>query len=161
MGTFSKVLAPALRVGWTVADELLIDKLALAKQAADLQSSTFNQYIALEMVQRGLDVAKLRMVYRERRDAMLEALQKHFPSGATWTRPAGGLFLWVTLPAKIDAMALLPKAVENNVTFVPGEDFHADHSGKNTIRLNFSNAGVDDIHAGIERLGSVIKQALV
>jgi 2-aminoadipate transaminase len=161
MGTFSKVLAPALRVGWTIADEALIDKMALAKQAADLQSSTFNQYIALEMVQRGLDVAKLRSVYRERRDAMLEALHKHFPSGATWTRPAGGLFLWVTLPKQIDAMALLPKAVEKNVTFVPGEDFHADHSGKNTIRLNFSNAGIDNIHAGIERLASVIKQALM
>jgi 2-aminoadipate transaminase len=161
MGTFSKVLAPALRVGWTIAEEALIDKMALAKQAADLQSSTFNQYIALEMVQRGLDIAKLRSVYRERRDAMLEALKKHFPSGATWNRPAGGLFLWVTLPERIDAMELLPKAVEKNVTFVPGEDFHADHSGKNTIRLNFSNAGVDDIHAGIERLGSVIKQALL
>jgi 2-aminoadipate transaminase len=160
LGTFSKVLAPALRVGWTIADEALIDKMALAKQAADLQSSTFNQYIALEMVQRGLDVAKLRAVYRERRDAMLEALKKHFPNGANWNRPAGGLFLWVTLPERIDAMALLPKAVEKNVTFVPGEDFHADHSGKNTIRLNFSNAGVDDIHAGIERLGGVIKDAL-
>lgn len=160
LGTFSKVLAPALRVGWTIADEALIDKMALAKQAADLQSSTFNQYIALEMVQRGLDVAKLRATYRERRDAMLEALKKHFPTGASWNRPAGGLFVWVTLPDRIDAMALLPKAVEKNVTFVPGEDFHADHSGKNTIRLNFSNAGVDDIHAGIERLGSVIKQAL-
>jgi 2-aminoadipate transaminase len=160
LGTFSKVLAPALRVGWTIADEALIDKMALAKQAADLQSSTFNQYIALEMVQRGLDVAKLRTTYRERRDAMLEALKKHFPNGATWNRPAGGLFLWVTLPERIDAMALLPKAVEKNVTFVPGEDFHADHSGKNTIRLNFSNAGIDDIHAGIERLGGVIKEAL-
>ena len=160
LGTFSKVLAPALRVGWSIADEALIDKMALAKQAADLQSSTFNQYIALEMVQRGLDVAKLRTTYRERRDAMLEALKKHFPNGATWNRPAGGLFLWVTLPERIDAMALLPKAVEKNVTFVPGEDFHADHSGKNTIRLNFSNAGIDDIHAGIERLGGVIKEAL-
>lgn len=160
MGTFSKVLAPALRVGWSIADEALIDKMALAKQAADLQSSTFNQYIALEMIQRGLEVAKLRTVYRERRDAMLEALQKHFPTSATWNRPGGGLFVWVTLPERIDAMQLLPKAVEKNVTFVPGEDFHADHSGKNTIRLNFSNAGVDDIHAGIERLASVIKQAL-
>jgi DNA-binding transcriptional MocR family regulator len=107
-----------------------------------------------------LDVAKLRSVYRERRDAMLEALKKHFPSGATWTRPAGGLFLWVTLPARMDAMELLPKAVEKNVTFVPGEDFHADHSGRNTMRLNFSNAGLDDIYAGIERLGGVIKEAL-
>jgi 2-aminoadipate transaminase len=160
LGTFSKVLAPALRVGWAIGDEALIDKMALAKQAADLQSSTFNQYIALEMVQRGLDIATLRNVYRERRDAMLEALQKHFPSGAKWNRPAGGLFVWVTLPEQIDAMALLPKAVEKNVTFVPGEDFHADHSGKNTIRLNFSNANVDDIHAGIERLGGVIKEAL-
>jgi 2-aminoadipate transaminase len=163
LGTFSKVLAPALRVGWTIAEEALIDKMALAKQAADLQSSTFNQYIALEMVQRGLNVAQLRAVYAvycERRDAMLEALKKHFPSSATWNRPAGGLFLWVTLPERIDAMQLLPKAVEKNVTFVPGEDFHADHSGKNTIRLNFSNAGVDDIHAGIERLGGVIKEAL-
>ena len=160
LGTFSKILAPAFRVGWTIAEEALIDKMALAKQAADLQSSTFNQYIALEMARRGLDIAKLRAVYRERRDAMLGALEKHFPADATWTRPKGGLFLWVTLPERINTMELLPRAVENNVTFVPGEDFHAEHNGKNTMRLNFSNAGIDDICAGIERLGSVIKAAL-
>jgi 2-aminoadipate transaminase len=160
LGTFSKVLAPALRVGWTIAEEALIDKMALAKQAADLQSSTFNQYIALEMVERGLNVDRLRKVYGERRDAMLEALAKHFPNSATWTRPKGGLFLWVTLPAKVSAMELLPLAVERNVTFVPGEDFHADHSGQNTMRLNFSNAGVDDIHAGIERLGGILKKTV-
>jgi 2-aminoadipate transaminase len=160
MGTFSKVLAPGFRVGWTIAEEALIDKMALAKQAADLQSSTFNQYIALEMARAGLGLDKVRNVYRERRDAMLEALAKHFPSSATWTRPKGGLFVWVTLPERVNTMDLLPLAVERNVTFVPGEDFHADHSGRNTMRLNFSNAGVDEIHAGIERLGSVINQAL-
>jgi len=159
-GTFSKTLAPALRVGWVIAAETLIDKLALAKQSADLQSSTFNQYIALEIARSGLletHVPKLRTAYRERRDAMLVALEKHFPKSATWTKPAGGLFVWVTLPADTNALELLPRAVEQNVTFVPGEDFHADHSGQNTMRLNFSNATVEQIHCGIERLAKVLR----
>lgn len=162
LGTFSKILAPALRVGWVIAEEALIDKLALAKQAADLQSSTFNQYLALEMTQRGLErsIPQLREVYRSRRDAMLEAMEKHFPREAMWTRPLGGLFVWVVLPAHLNATELLPRAVESNVTFVPGEDFHCDGGGKNTMRLNFSNASEESIRAGIERLGGVIRRAV-
>ncbi len=162
LGTISKILAPSLRVGWVVASEELIDKLALAKQAADLQSSTFNQYIVMEMAQRGFlnGIPKLRDVYRVRRDAMLVALAEHFPKEAHWTKPTGGLFVWVTLPKQISAMELLPKAVEHNVTFVPGEDFHCDGSGKNTMRLNFSNASVENIRTAIERLGQVIRAAL-
>ncbi len=159
-GTFSKILAPAFRVGWTIGEEELIDKMALAKQAADLQSSTLNQHIALEMARGGLKLEALRAAYRERRDAMLEALEKCFPEGVEWTRPSGGLFVWVTLPAGVNSMELLPRAVECNVTFVPGEDFHADGSGENTMRLNFSNASVENIRAGIERLGAVLKAAL-
>jgi 2-aminoadipate transaminase len=160
LGTFSKTLAPALRVGWVIGAEALLDKLALAKQSADLQSSTFNQHIALEILRSGLlekQIPKLRAAYRERRDAMLEALEKYFPNDATWTKPAGGLFVWVTLRPQLNALDLLPHAVEQNVTFVPGEDFHTDGTGQNTMRLNFSNATVEQIHCGIERLAKVIR----
>jgi 2-aminoadipate transaminase len=156
-------LAPSLRIGWTIADAQLIDKLALAKQACDLQSSTFNQFLALEIAQSGLldqHVPKLRDAYRERRDAMLAEIESSFPKEATWTRPAGGLFVWVTLPPRIDTLKLLPTAVEQDVTYVPGEDFHVDGSGKNTMRLNFSNASIPDIHCGIERLGKLLRGAL-
>jgi 2-aminoadipate transaminase len=160
LGTFSKTLAPALRVGWVIGSETLLDKLTLAKQSADLQSSTFNQFIALEIARSGLlekHAPILRAAYRERRNAMLEALQKHFPKDAVWTKPAGGLFVWVRLRADLNALELLPRAVENNVTFVPGEDFHADGTGQNTMRLNFSNATVEQIHCGIERLARVLR----
>lgn len=163
LGTFSKTLAPSLRVGWAIASETLLDKLALAKQSADLQSSSFTQYIALEIARSGLldqQIPKLRDAYRQRRDAMLDALSTSFPPGTKWTHPAGGLFVWVTLPPHMSALELLPRAVAENVTFVPGEDFHADHSGPNTMRLNFSNASVEQIHAGIERLARVLRGAL-
>lgn len=160
LGTFSKILAPALRVGWTVGPAELIDKMTLAKQAADLQSSTFNQFIVLEMINGGLDLQKLRDAYQLRRDAMLEALEKHFPSEAHWTRPDGGLFVWVTLPENLNAMSILPRAVENDVTFVPGEDFFVDGTGQNTMRLNFSNPSIESINAGVARLGAVLKTAL-
>jgi 2-aminoadipate transaminase len=159
LGTFSKTLAPALRVGWVIGAAALLDKLALAKQSADLQSSTFNQYIALEIARSGLldkHAPRLREAYRQRRDAMLMALEKYFPKNATWTKPAGGLFVWVSLPRELNALELLPRAVEQNVTFVPGEDFHADGTGQNTMRLNFSNATVEQIHCGIERLARVL-----
>jgi 2-aminoadipate transaminase len=162
-GTFSKILMPGLRVGWTIAPKEVIDKLVQAKQAADLHTSTLCQYIALELISKGfLDefLPVLRKAYRERRDVMLAALEKHFPEGALWTRPDGGLFLLVTLPIKMDAAELLDKALQQNVAFVPGEEFHLHGEGKSTMRLNFSNASPERIRVGIEKLGRLCRQEM-
>ncbi len=159
-GTFSKTLMPGLRVGWVIAASELIEKLALAKQAADLHTSTPMQYLAIELIHRGvLDemIPRLRQEYRRRRDAMLAALEKHFPDTASWTRPAGGMFLFVSLPAGADAGLLLREALRENVAFVPGEEFHLNGCGRNTLRLNFSNATPEQINIGIQRLGRLLQ----
>jgi 2-aminoadipate transaminase len=131
-----------------------------AKQAMDLHTSTFNQHIALALLNSGYleeFIPILRRVYRERRDAMLEALQQHFPPGSCWTRPDGGMFIFVTLPEDISAGSLLVRALERNVAFVPGEEFHLDGTGQNTMRLNFTKASVAEINSGISRLAEVIE----
>ncbi len=158
-GTFSKVLMPGLRVGWVIAGRELIDKLGMAKQAADLHTSTICQYAALELLNRGfLDefVPVLCKSYGERRDIMLAALEKHFGSNAKWTRPDGGMFLLVTLPSKCDTTEMLQRALKQNVAYVPGEEFHLNGEGRNTMRLNFSNARPEQIEEGIKRLAAVI-----
>jgi 2-aminoadipate transaminase len=158
-GTFSKVLMPGLRVGWVIAAPEVIDKLGMAKQAADLHTSTICQYAALELLRRGfLDefVPVLCKSYGQRRDLMLSALEKHFGGKAKWNRPEGGMFLLVTLAAKYDTTKLLARALEQNVAYVPGEEFHMNGEGKNTMRLNFSNARPEQIEEGIRRLASVI-----
>ncbi|MEO8285229.1 MAG: PLP-dependent aminotransferase family protein [Chloroflexota bacterium] len=159
LSTFSKILAPGLRLGWVVAPPQVIAKLAQAKQGADLHTSTFTQMVAYEVAGGGfLDahVRRLREVYQQRRDIMLEAMQEHFPAGVHWTRPKGGLFLWVTLPEWIDAAQLLKMALEYKVAFVPGASFHPRGDGNNTFRLNFSNATPAKIREGIARLGAVM-----
>jgi 2-aminoadipate transaminase len=163
LSTFSKVLAPGLRIGWVIGPSAVIEKLAQARQAVDLQTATFTQHIVLELLRRGaLDrqIPRLRVAYRERRDAMLSALQEFFPSEANWTRPAGGMFLMVRLPEQIDTTELLSQSLQQKVAFVPGEEFFVDGSGKNTLRLNFSNSSPSLIETGIRRLGEVIKAAL-
>lgn len=163
LSTFSKILAPGLRLGWVVAPTDVIAKLAQAKQGADLHTSTFTQMVAYEVARGGfLDahVRRIRDVYRERRDVMLDAMKAHFPDGASWTRPQGGLFLWVTLPESLDAADLLVKAIEHKVAFVPGAAFHPCGGGDNTFRLNFSNATPEKIREGIARLGTVLKTAI-
>jgi len=163
MSTFSKTLAPGLRLGWVVAPVEVVSKLVQAKQGADLHTSTFTQMLAYEVVRTGfLDghVRELRKVYRERRDVMLEAMEEHFPEGVRWTRPQGGLFLWATVPEEIDTAELLKEAVEEKVVFVPGFAFFADGRGHNTMRLNFSNAQPEMIQEGIRRLGKVIEKRL-
>jgi 2-aminoadipate transaminase len=158
-GTFSKVLMPGLRVGWVIAAPEVIDKLGMAKQAADLHTSTICQYAALELLRRGfLDefVPILCKSYGQRRDLMLGALEKHFGGKAKWNRPEGGMFLLVTLPAKYDTTKLLARALEQNVAYVPGEEFHMNGEGNNTMRLNFSNARPEQIEEGIRRLATVI-----
>ena len=164
LGTFSKILAPGLRIGWIVANDVIIDKLVQIKQSADLHSSTLSQYIAYEVSRDGFletHIATLRDVYRQRRDVMLNALETYFPAEVKWCKPEGGLFLMVTLPEHVDAYALLQRALEYNVAFVPGGDFHVGKSGWNTFRLNFSNAQPDMIVEGVKRLGALLKEELV
>jgi len=164
VGTFSKVLTPGLRVGWVAAPYPIIDKLVQAKQSADLHTSTLNQYIVYELTKDGFmdeHIKKLRVVYKERRDVMLDAMERYFPEECTWNRPEGGLFLMAYLPEQINSLELLERALERKVAFVPGTDFHIggnDGIGANTIRLNYSNAKPDRIEAGIQRLGQVIKE---
>jgi 2-aminoadipate transaminase len=159
LGTVSKVLSPGLRVGWVVGHPLLIEKLTLAKQAADLHTSTFCQEIVLELAKTGTierHVPVLRRAYHERCQAMLSALERHFPNGATWTRPKGGMFLLVKLPEGFNASELLKRALEVKTAFVPGEEFHLDGEGRNTLRLNFSYAAPEKIAIGIERLSRAL-----
>lgn len=163
-GTFSKILTPGLRIGWVVADFPVIDKLVQVKQATDLHTSTLNQFIAYEVARDEAfleqHVAGLREVYRQRRDLMLQTIEAHFPHEVTWTRPEGGLFLMVTLPPHLNARDILKLALEQNVAFVPCDDFFIGNNGYNTFRLNFSNAREDRIVEGIKRLGGVLKDAV-
>jgi len=163
LSTFSKLLAPGIRLGWVVAPPEVIAKLVQAKQGADLHTSTLNQMVAHRVARGGfLDehVRRLRRVYRERRDVMTAAMQEHFPADVRWTHPAGGLFLWVTLPGRLDATELLHRAVEQKVAYVPGAPFFPCGGGSHTLRLNFSNAQPERIREGIERLGRVLRLAL-
>lgn len=162
-GSFSKTLAPGLRVGYVVAATPVIRKLVLMKQAADLHSSSINQIAITHVAERHFDaqVAKIRAAYSQRRDAMLAALATHMPAGVTWTEPQGGMFIWVTLPEGIDGTELLARSVETEkVAFVPGQAFFADRSGSNTLRLSFSCANEAVIAEGIKRLGRLIAGSL-
>jgi len=159
-GSFSKTLAPGLRVGWVCAAMPVISKLVLMKQAADLHSATLNQMAIHQVASDGFDaqVAKIRSVYQARRDAMLAALSRHMPDGVTWTKPDGGMFIWVTLPEGADGAALLAESLKTErVAFVPGRAFFADGSGANTLRLSFSCASEAMIEEGIKRLGRVVR----
>ena len=158
-GSFSKTLAPGLRVGYIVAAAPVIRKLVLMKQAADLHSSTINQMAIAHVAERGFDaqVAKIKAAYSARRDAMLAALSRYMPEGTSWTKPEGGMFIWITLPEGADGADLLAKAiVQEKIAFVPGKAFYADGSGANHIRLSFSCANAETIEEGIPRLGRLL-----
>jgi len=159
-GTFSKTLTPGLRVGWVCAPQPLIRRLVLIKQASDLNSSLINQMVMHRLAADGYPVqlARARTCYQARRDAMLAALDAAAAPGMSWTRPEGGLFVWLTLPPDMDAAELLTRAIsEANVAFVPGAAFFTDGSGRNTLRLSFSLPSEADIGAGIARLCAVIR----
>ncbi len=163
MSTFSKTLAPGLRLGWITASEGVIERLVMAKQATDLHTSTFTQMVAYEMARGGFideHVRAMRPAYRERRDAMLAAMAEYFPPSVTWTRPKGGLFLWVRFPDSVDASDVLREAIAHKVAFVIGSAFFADGSGRNTARFNFSAADPERIREGIRRLGAVLERAV-
>ncbi|WP_127112862.1 PLP-dependent aminotransferase family protein [Shimia sediminis] len=159
-GSFSKTLSPGLRVGWVVAAKPVIQQLVLMKQASDLHSPTLNQMAVHRVAERcfGAHVDMLRAVYGARRTAMLEALTRYMPKGVSWTRPEGGMFVWVTLPKGMDGAELLAYALETHkLAFVPGRAFFADGSGGNTLRLSFSCADEAEIEDGMQRLGEAIR----
>jgi 2-aminoadipate transaminase len=161
--TFSKILAPGLRLAWMVAPSEVIKKLVQAKQGCDLHTATFTQYVAYEIANTPWMKAHIQLIrktYKERRDTMLKALEEYMPEGVHWTHPKGGLFLWVTLPEGIDTNAIFNQAVEAKVAFVPGGPFHPLGGGENKMRLNFSNSKPDMIVEGIKRLAKVIKNNL-
>jgi len=163
--TFSKILFPGLRLGWVQAHKTVIDKFVIAKQAMDLCTPPFTQAIAYEYCNRGLLAAHIEEnveLYRNKRKTMLEALETHMPEhpGIHWTKPEGGLFLWMTVPESMDMEALFYKAVEANVAYVVGTAFYADGGGKNHARLNFSYPSPEDIVEGVKRLAAVIKEQL-
>lgn len=161
MGSFSKVLAPGLRVGYLIAPQKLHSKLVQAKQAADLHTPSFNQRIVYEAVKDGfLDehIPQIRTLYAQQCRAMLEALKHHFPASVTWNQPEGGMFIWVKLPQGVDSSALLEKAVAQNVAFVPGAPFFANEPQTNTLRLSFVTVPKEKIEEGVARLGKIITQ---
>lgn len=163
LSTFSKTLAPGLRLAWMVAPREVIQRCVMAKQGMDLHTSSYVQMVAYEVAKTGYlkeHVRLIRQTYRQRRDVMLDAMTRYFPPDVTWTHPQGGLFLWARLPEWMDAADVLTKAIENNVAFVPGTAFYPDGSGRNTMRLNFSNALPEQIEEGIRRIGQVLSMAI-
>jgi DNA-binding transcriptional MocR family regulator len=162
-GSFSKTLAPGLRVGWICGASHVISQLVLMKQAADLHSATLNQMTVNTVARSEFKdhTANLRKTYAARRDGMLAALARHMPEGVSWTQPEGGMFIWVTLPKSMDGAALLKDALaQHKVAFVPGQAFYADRSNANTLRLSFSLADDAGIEAGITRLAAAIRAAM-
>lgn len=162
-GTFSKTFAPGFRLGWVLANKDIIDRLIVAKQSSDLCTPIFCQEIAAAYLEKGLfdkNLKKTIELYRGKRDLMLECLEKNMPEGVTWTRPEGGLFMFVTLPEYMNARELFDVAIQENVAFVTGDAFCCDGGGLNTLRLNFSFASNEQIVEGIARLGRAVKRML-
>ena len=160
-GTFSKILSPGLRLGWATAPRPVLEKLNLGAQATDLCPSSFTQMFVSAYFETGhweRYMVQLRDLYRSRRDAMLEALEQHFPAEATWTKPQGGLFVWATLPDFLDTTDLLALALSRNVAFVPGRAAYLDGRGGSSMRLNFSGSCEDDIREGIKRIGELVRE---
>lgn len=162
--TFSKILSPGIRLAWVAASEEFIRRMVLLKQATDLCTSTFIQYAVYEYCQSSAmdqQIDKIREMYRERQGAMLNALESYFPrENISWTRPEGGMFLWITLPDQVDVDDMLKEAVANKVAFVPGSSFYVDGRPHSTLRLNFSNATPEQIDEGIRRLAEIVRRRL-
>jgi len=163
LSTFSKILAPGIRLAWVIAPREVIRKLVQAKQGSDLNTSTFNQIIAHEVSRDGFlerHIQKIIACYRERRAVMLDSLDEFMPAEVRWSRPQGGLFLWMTLPEHLSTTAIFPECVAEKVAFVPGQSFYPTGGGENTMRLNFSYSDPARIVTGIERMARVIRRHL-
>ncbi len=163
VSTFSKILAPGMRLAWLTGPQDVIHMMMRTKQTADMHTPIFTQLIAHRVAtEHDLDghVQVICELYKDHRDAMLTAMDEYFPAGVTWNRPQGGMFLWVTLPEHMKAMDVLTAAVTHDVAFVPGDPFFADGSGKNTLRLSYSKPSSDTIREGIRRLGEVLHEQL-
>jgi 2-aminoadipate transaminase len=161
--TFSKILSPGFRVGWVIGNPGILDKIAMAKQTADLCTSSFVQKIIARYIEKGLlekNLKKTIALYSERRDFMIKCFRDNMPRKVTWTEPEGGLFLFVTLPPGLDADIILKRAIEKNVAFVSGSSFFCNGSGKNTMRINFSFSNPTEIEEGVKRLAMVIKEEI-
>jgi 2-aminoadipate transaminase len=161
LGSFSKTIAPGLRLGWICAERDIMDQLVVAKQASDLHSNSFCQRMVYRYLQSNdvdQHIATIIAVYKKQRDTMIAAIEEYFPAEVRFTRPEGGMFLWVTLPEPLSALELFEHAVKENVAFVPGTPFFVDGGGAHCMRLNFSNADEDTIEEGIKRLGRIIKK---
>ena len=161
LGSFSKILAPGFRVGWALGPREVINKLSLAKQGVDLFTNAFGQRVAERYLSLGMlegHLPRIRKLYREKRDAMLRAMEEHFPAETEWTRPNGGMFLWVTTRPGLDTKALLPEAAERGVVYVPGHGFFAGKPRVNHMRLNFSYPSEESIRRGIASLGAVLSK---
>ncbi|MBI9054527.1 MAG: PLP-dependent aminotransferase family protein [Bacteroidales bacterium] len=163
LGTFSKIFVPGFRVGWVVANEKIVDKFVIAKQSTDLCTPTLNQKIVHKYIEKGYFDANLKEIivqYHDKRDNMLKAFKEFMPEGVKWTEPEGGLFLFLTLPNKMNAEVLFKKAIDNNVAFVLGSVFHCDGSGTDTMRINFSFVSKDKSTEGVKRLAAAIKELM-
>ena len=160
LGTFSKIFAPGFRLGWVIAHPAVLDKLIVAKQATDLCSPVFDQCVAARYLEKGYMDDNLKSTienYRKKRDHMIASFEKYMPKSVTWTKPDGGLFLFMTLPEQYNAADLFQLAIKENVAFVTGESFHCDGSGKNTLRINFSYMPEERAEEGVRRLAAAIR----
>lgn len=163
LGSFSKVVVPSFRIGWIVAPKVIMEKLIVAKQAADLHTNYFSQRVIYEYLSKNnIDehIAKIKEAYGNQRAAMVNAIENYFPKEVKYTKPEGGMFLWVTLPKGLSSLELFELAIKRNVAFVPGNPFYANGGGENTMRLNFSCVSAEKIDTGIKRLAEAIKEIL-
>jgi len=161
LGTFSKLLCPGIRLAWIMAPAEWVDRMVVVKQSMDLCSPTYTQLVVAEYLRRGLlprQIENIRKLYGRKLEVMLEALRKYMPEGIKWSKPKGGLFLWIELPKKMSANNLFPKAIENKVAYVVGSAFHCNGKGQNTMRINFSFPSEQQIVEGIQRLAKMLRE---
>lgn len=164
LGTFSKTVTPGMRTGFIISENTeLLKYLSIAKEAGDLHTNIFSQYVIWDYLKNNdldLHIAKIKALYQKQAQAMTDAMDRYFPPAVKYTKPHGGMFLWVTLPEGISAMSLFPKALEKKVAFVPGDPFYIGIENANTMRLNYTNADCETIREGIRRLGNLLKELL-